>query len=236
MSRCFALALCLLAVIGEGFKSNDACPSPSKQKYGVACLCGPGANGKWRCGTYPEVPTAKGQALVVTSQADVAFMEPKVIPVKEAAVEDKAQMALTLDTNKTYQRILGFGGAFTDAVAYHYHRFNAATREGFRAQYWGTGSIGYTLGRVPMNSVDFSRMNYALHNVSGDTTLEKFCLRDDSATEVPCGTDYKVCAGSRKCLCWEWTGSDPGRAAPFVSFRRTWSRQRKMPRRTSASL
>jgi len=120
-------------------------------------------------------------------------MEPKIVKTQQSSTQAaSSQMGLKLDLSKTYQRILGFGGAVTDAVAYHYDRFNPTAKAGFRNQYWGSDSIGYSVGRVPMNSVDFSRMNYALQNVSGDTTLDTFCLRDDTATNVPCGTDYKA--------------------------------------------
>ena len=40
------------------------------------------------------------------------------------------------------------------------------------------------LGRVPMNSADFSRMDYTMVD-DLDVALDSFCLRDDSATEAP---------------------------------------------------
>ena len=188
--------LFLLVIVGvSGFKANDACPHPTNEPYGTSCFCKQGTS-TFLCGKYPELPIQKGQALVVTSQEGVAYMEPQMAKtVKQSqhgTAEGDVQMGITLDVAKTGQRILGFGGAFTDSTAYHYSRFSPATKEGFVKQYWGGDGIGYSVGRVPMNGVDFSRMNYALHNVTGDTELKEFCLRDDTAKEVPCGTDYKA--------------------------------------------
>jgi len=177
------------------FKASKACPSPTEATHGVSCLCAPGVNGVWQCGSYPDVPNGTNEALIVTSQEGVAYMEPKVVATTQKGrtpATDKPQMGITLDVDTKLQRILGFGGAFTDATAYHYSRFNGAAKKGFISQYWGVGGIGYKVGRVPMNAADFSRMNYALHNVSGDIELKEFCLRDDSATEVQCGQDYKA--------------------------------------------
>jgi len=100
-------------------------------------------------------------------------------------------MTMTVDSKQTFQTVLGFGGAFTDAAAYMYEQLDAGAKSMLVKQYFGKGGIGYSTGRVPMNAADFSRSNYAFTQPN-DLELDTFCLQDDSSTQPLCGTDYKA--------------------------------------------
>merc|ERR1719253_429008 len=131
--------------------------------------------------------------MIITSQGypgSIKFLEPEYVPL--AAAGASRQMDLSLDLSKMRQKILGFGGAFTDAVAYNYQGLSQATKKHVIEQYFGPEGIGYTMGRVNMGSCDFSRMDYTLANDSMDLDLQSFCLRDDSSKDAPCGSDYKT--------------------------------------------
>jgi glucosylceramidase len=53
--------------------------------------------------------------------------------------------------------MLGFGAAFTDTSAYNYvELMSPATRAAFLEAVWGESGLGYTVGRVTINSADFS--------------------------------------------------------------------------------
>ncbi|CAE8617837.1 unnamed protein product [Polarella glacialis] len=138
--------------------------------------------------------------MIITSQAEddaskphmLKVMDSEVVSLSSGGAPGDALWQMTLEPSNTLQQIIGFGGAFTDAVAYNYEILNEDLQAVFIDQYFGKGGIGYSTGRVPMNSADFSRMDYTLDNISDDFDLEHFCLRDDSAVDVPCGTDYKI--------------------------------------------
>lgn len=63
---------------------------------------------------------------------------------------------------KSYQKIIGFGGAITDASMIVLSKLrNAQTGDcplcqKLQDQYYGNTGISYTLGRVPIASCDFS--------------------------------------------------------------------------------
>eukprot|EP00927_Polykrikos_kofoidii_P072723 TRINITY_DN68807_c0_g1_i1.p1 TRINITY_DN68807_c0_g1~~TRINITY_DN68807_c0_g1_i1.p1 ORF type:complete len:716 (+),score=88.68 TRINITY_DN68807_c0_g1_i1:73-2148(+) len=90
--------------------------------------------------------------------------------------------ALSVDTSKTFQVILGFGGAFTEASALNWKAMTEEDRQRVIKLYFGDpseGGNGYTIGRVPMGSCDFSKAPYTFANVSGDINLTHF---DDNVT------------------------------------------------------
>lgn len=47
------------------------------------------------------------------------------------------KITLTVDTSKTFQKIIGFGGAFTDAASINVFNLSQATRQNFVNAYFG---------------------------------------------------------------------------------------------------
>ena len=83
---------------------------------------------------------------------------------------------ITIDKNTKYQKIIGFGGAFTEATAYTLKNISANHRDDVITSYYNKGKgNNYILGRIHMNSCDFSLENY--DNVEEfDTELIKIFL------------------------------------------------------------
>lgn len=70
----------------------------------------------------------------------------------EPMPEPPTELTLELDTSKTYQEILGFGGAFTEASAINWRKLSEAEQAEVIRLYFASpedGGHGYTLGRVP---------------------------------------------------------------------------------------
>uniref|UniRef100_A0A7S3QAP9 Glycosyl hydrolase family 30 TIM-barrel domain-containing protein n=1 Tax=Chaetoceros debilis TaxID=122233 RepID=A0A7S3QAP9_9STRA len=72
------------------------------------------------------------------------------------------------------QPIMGFGGAFTEATALNFMTLNKSGKDAIIELLFGKSGLGYTLGRVPMNSCDFSPKSYNFDDVEDDFTLEHF--------------------------------------------------------------
>ncbi len=62
-----------------------------------------------------------------------------------------------------------------------------STLAALMAQYWGAGGIGYTVGRVPINSCDFSVRSYSFDNSEADFALKEFDhnVLHDQAAMIP---------------------------------------------------
>jgi len=85
--------------------------------------------------------------------------------------------SLQIDHSKTYQTVVGFGGAFTEAAAINWRLLSQHDQEEVIRRYFASpeeGGLGYTLGRVPINSCDFSPASYNFDNVTGDMDLKNF--------------------------------------------------------------
>mmetsp|Transcript_134522 Transcript_134522/g.335627 ORF Transcript_134522/g.335627 Transcript_134522/m.335627 type:complete len:498 (+) Transcript_134522:105-1598(+) len=72
------------------------------------------------------------------------------------------------------QEIHGFGGAFTEAAALVFQSLPTDKQLQVLDLYWGANGIGYTTGRVHINSCDFSPLSYSFDDVDGDLGLQHF--------------------------------------------------------------
>ena len=70
--------------------------------------------------------------------------------------------------------ILGFGAAFTEASSLNYQTLSDAGKQKLMELFFGRAGLGYALGRVHINSCDFSVDSYAFHTVDGDFQLKHF--------------------------------------------------------------
>ena len=52
-------------------------------------------------------------------------------------------------------------------------------RDTLLRQYWSPDGLGYTIGRVPIASCDFSTREYSYDDVDGDMDMEHFQLVDE---------------------------------------------------------
>lgn len=111
-------------------------------------------------------------------QGETLFFAPNENPL--------ASPAVLVDARKRFQRIEGFGGAFTEAAAVSLSKMSANLRlEAITAYFDQENGHGYTLCRTHMNSCDFSLGNYACCDTEGDTNLESFRLDREKEALLP---------------------------------------------------
>lgn len=91
-----------------------------------------------------------------------------------AAVGSPPRPTVVVDAATKRQAIFGFGGAFTESAAFVWGNLSAAAQKRVLDAYWGPDGIGYTTGRMTMNSPDFALGHYSYANVSGDFALASF--------------------------------------------------------------
>jgi glucosylceramidase len=98
---------------------------------------------------------------------------------------DNTGSALIYDANTTYQTVLGFGGAFTEAAAYTLYQMTPKQQDEVLNAYFNkeTG-LGYTLGRVSIHSCDFGLGNYTYVN-DKDESLASFSIEHDHQYIIP---------------------------------------------------
>lgn len=84
----------------------------------------------------------------------------------------------------TYQKIRGFGGAFTEASAANYSKLSDTLKNTVMEDYYGEKGLRYNLGRISMNSCDFAKGNYC-YIEEGDGQLETFDISHDLEEIIP---------------------------------------------------
>lgn len=89
-----------------------------------------------------------------------------------------------IDPDFKYQKLIGIGGAITDAAAETLYKLPKARQEEILDAYYGKNGIGYTLVRTNMNSCDFSSDSYT-YIKDYDTALKSFNLAHDEKFKIP---------------------------------------------------
>ena len=105
-------------------------------------------------------------------------------PVPLVKMSPPEGRALSIDRSKKFQTLVGFGGAFTESAALNWRSLTASDQAEVIKLYFASpadGGLGYTVGRVPMGSCDFTAGTpaswYSFNNYSGDANMDHF---DDS--------------------------------------------------------
>lgn len=92
---------------------------------------------------------------------------------------------IELNPSRTYQSIIGFGGAFTEAAAYTLSRMSEDKRKEVIESYFDKEKgLGYCIGRVHIHSCDFALGNYT-YVEDYDTDLKSFDISRDRKWVLP---------------------------------------------------
>ena len=102
--------------------------------------------------------------------------------------------------------ILGFGGAFTEASARNFHTLTAQGKDAVIDLLFGKDGLGYALGRIHMNSCDFSVKSYSFDETDGDFNLKDFDMQVIHDVETGM-VDFAKRAVSK--LRQDWGNPDP---------------------------
>jgi glucosylceramidase len=140
---------------------------------------------------------------------------------------------IILDRSKTFQAIVGIGGALTDASAETFYRMpRERQQEILTALFDRRRGNGFSLCRTSIHSCDFSSSEYTYDEVSGDTGLVHFSIAHDLKYRIPfikaardaAGGDVKLFASPWSPPAWMKTNNNMlqgGKLRPEYS--RTWA-------------
>ena len=119
---------------------------------------------------------------------------------KPAGQPLETQICVFVDPARTFQTILGIGGALTDAAAETFARLPRAKRQEVLDAYFDVSKgIGYTLARTNIHSCDFSSDSYTYVN-EGDRDLHSFSINHDKQFRVPFIKEAMTAAGGKLTL------------------------------------
>jgi glucosylceramidase len=95
------------------------------------------------------------------------------------------EVSVFVNPNKSFQTLLGIGGAITDASAEVFSQLPPGKQQEFLTAYYDKDrGIGYSLCRTPIHSCDFSSGSYT-YIEEGDKALETFSIDHDQTYKIP---------------------------------------------------
>jgi hypothetical protein len=130
------------------------------------------------------------------------------------------QTNLSVSPFKNRSPILGFGAAFTEAASLNYQTLSDKGKQKLMELFFGKSGLGYALGRVHINSCDFSIKSYDFDSVDGDFQLDHF----DTNVTHDAQTDGMIDMILRATTVFnqEWKSAD-GLDGQFKMYASPWS-------------
>lgn len=140
------------------------------------CVC----NATYCDDIKPITKTTKGIVTsFLSSKSGDRFTEKKVNFAKVKSTHVAPTISVTIDHSKKYQKIIGFGGAFTDAAGINIAKLPNGLQSRLIKDYFAKDGIEYTLGRIPIGGSDFSTRPYSYDDHANDESLSKFALEPE---------------------------------------------------------
>lgn len=143
----------------------------------IVCVC----NSTY-CDSTPETSPELGTFLWYVSSKSGQRMN---LTIGKIGNSKNAPRSLTINPEKRYQELIGFGGAFTDSAGINIKNLSDASQRKLLESYFTKDGCRYNLGRVPIAGTDFSTRFYTYDDVENDEKLESFSL-------APEDIDYKI--------------------------------------------
>src|SRR6185437_6939144 len=131
---------------------------------------------------------AVGKKVIVYTTADntsYRLSPTDTLMFKHMGQPFETQVCVFVDPSRTFQTILGIGGALTDASAETFAKLPASRQAEILDAYFDPDKgIGYTLGRTNIHSCDFSSSSYTYCD-EGDKALKSFSVDHDKRFRIP---------------------------------------------------
>lgn len=105
-----------------------------------------------------------------------------------------------------YQKIIGFGGAMTQASAVNLMKMSEEDRRSVLRGYFDPiDGLGYSLCRTTINSCDFSTEFYSYDDINEDWKLENFSIEHDMRDVIPMLKEAMKINGGLKLFSSPWS-------------------------------
>lgn len=108
---------------------------------------------------------------VLQSSPDSFWRE---LRVAASRFEEDGHPTIDVDTTSLGQTIVGFGGALTESSAVVFKGLSMELQNQLIEWYYSDGGLNYNLGRIHINSCDFSTSSYSFDDMHDDFNLDHF--------------------------------------------------------------
>ena len=143
-------------------------------------------------------PGAKRAVVYTTADSTNLRLTPTdTLTFQQSAPTTEAEIYVFVDPRRTFQTMIGIGGALTDAAAETFAKIPTDRQAQLLDAYYSPErGIGYTLARTNINSCDFSSASYT-YVTEGDTNLSSFTIAPDLKYKIPLIKRALAASGNR---------------------------------------
>jgi glucosylceramidase len=106
-------------------------------------------------------------------------------PLQWKAAPAKAGNTIRLDPSRTFQEVLGFGAAFTDAACFMFNQLSAAAGEQLLHELCHPSEMGFSAARICVGSSDYAAKVYSYDEGDPDPELKRFSIDHDREYILP---------------------------------------------------
>ncbi|XP_045605281.2 lysosomal acid glucosylceramidase [Procambarus clarkii] len=178
------LLLLLFSLCGDGARAEESLPCIPRDfgHSSFVCVC----NASY-CDTLPppEAPPEGAFLLYSSDMTGDRFLKSQDFFSSVGDDVSAETVELVVDPTVTYQTVVGWGGAFTDAAAANILSLSQPAQDLLLGSYFSSSGIEYNIGRVNMGGCDFSWREYTYVDTEGDVDLNTFALQPED-------TEYKI--------------------------------------------
>lgn len=170
------------------FPSANACHPRLISGDTIACVC----NTTHTCEGQLEHLNVLSRKLGVASQ----FLSSKAgsrleklanLQFTASVPNETFNLEISINRNVTFQRIIGFGSAFSDSAGYNIARLPASLQRRLVADFFASDGLEHRLGRVTIGGSDFSTRAYSNDDSPvDDENFTRFALQqEDLKWKIP---------------------------------------------------
>jgi len=149
------------------------------------------------------VTPPKGKKVVVYTTAEntkLRISQTETIQFVDFGQPKETQPCVFVDPSKTFQTLVGIGGALTDASAETFAKLPKDKQQELLQQYYDVNKgIGYSLARTNIHSCDFSSGSYT-YVTENDAALKSFSVAHDKDFRIPFIKQAIAAAGGKLTL------------------------------------
>ncbi|MPT30753.1 MAG: glycosyl hydrolase, partial [Chryseobacterium sp.] len=126
----------------------------------------------------------EGRVIITSQKNNEKFAKKENAKFIDFPQPKETDVCVFVDPDFKYQKLIGIGGAITDASAEVFAKLPKNKQKELIEAYYGKSGIGYNLVRTNMNSCDFSSDNYT-YVKDNDTSLNSFDIKHDEKYKIP---------------------------------------------------
>jgi glucosylceramidase len=128
------------------------------------------------------VPPPSGEISVRVTGGELRYQAQPSVGWKTGAAGENV---IELNPGKTFQEMLGFGAAFTDAACYTFNRLEASVREKLFHELFHPAEMGLNVCRTCIGASDYSTEVFSYDEGEADPEMQRFSIAHDQTYVLP---------------------------------------------------